>query len=637
MEVQPRTLRLNLPAEAWFQPNSSTGGQGTAGPSSEPRLGEVSGQLGKQLFDAAQRAATVTELIGMLTRAVQTHSECLGLWLAPKRSADESLPDFRSLMDAGENQLWAVVQDQAVELAGLAQASGELQVVQLAGSSRRVLAVVPLRTGGKNDELLAGCFEVKGSSLVTPGTLLLLVAQAIAFWRKRRAADSLNQINLTFSQTFQALQAVSLAIGRTDAAIALVNHVRQLLDARQVVLASPSGKTKYHIEAISDVEAVESRSEHASRLQQCLSAFSQSVGVVTGQTAEPAQVQALADYCLLAGTEEAVFLSLGADGKTAGGLLIGVSAAQLEGRGFGESAAFLASQFGPAWAAVQRTHQPWYQQLGKTFTERCPAGLRKHIWVLAIGLAGLLCCPFPHRVSCQNELHPVQRRFLAAPFEGVLEAVLVRSGDLVEQDQLLARMDGDLLQLERSGLEAQLAAALKKRDSALASGSIAESQIARSEARRCESQLALVDSKLSRLELRSPISGVIVSGDMDKVEGARLEMGKSLFEVAPLEKMMVELQVPEADARHVQQGQTARMKFNAYPFRSWEGQIARVHPRSELIGEANVFIAEVELDNHDGTLRPGMKGWGKVATGWRPLGWIWLHHAWERFRYVFIW
>lgn len=632
MDVQPRTLRLNTPAEAWFQPTSGTGGQ------VEPAFqAEVSGQLGRQLLDAAQRAGTVTELVGMLTRAVQAHSECLGLWLAPKRGTEDAPPEFRSLLDAGENPLWQAVEQQVLDLAGLAQVAGELQVSQVLGSGRRILVVVPLRTGGKGDELLAGCFERVHGSHVTPGLLLLLVAQAIALWRKRRAADSLNQINLTFSQTFQALQAVALATGRQDAAIAMVNHVRQLLDARQVVLASPAKGGNWRVEAISDVEAVESRSEHAAGLQQCFAAFNVSSSVVTGQTAEPRQVQALADYCQLAGTQDAVFLPLSAEGRLVGGMLVGAGAAQLEGRGFGESAAFVAAQFGPPWALVQRTSQAWHQQLGKALMEHCPVGLRKHFWILALGVTGLLFCPVPYRVSCQNELHPVQRRFLAAPFEGVLESVLARSGDLVEKDQLLARMDGSNLELERSGLQAQLAAALKKRDSALASGNIAESQIARSEARRCESQLALVDSKLSRLELRSPMAGVVVSGDMDKVEGARLEMGKSLFEVAPLEKMMVELQVPEADSRHVREGQVATMKFNAYPFRTWEGKVARVHPRSELVGEANVFIAEVELNNQDGILRPGMKGWGKVSAGWQPLGWIWLHHAWERFRYVLVW
>ncbi|MFN6111911.1 MAG: efflux RND transporter periplasmic adaptor subunit [Planctomycetota bacterium] len=632
MEVQPRTLKLNTPAEAWFQTKPETTGPGA---SAEPL--DVNGQLGRQLLDAAQRAGSVTELVGMLTRAVQAHSECLGLWLAPKRTSEDAAPEFRSLLDQGENPLWHAVEPQIAELARRAQETGELQVSRVGSNPRRMLALVPLRTGGKADELLAGCFErVNGSSL-PPGLLLLLVAQAIAQWRKRRAADSLNQINLTFSQTFQAMQAVALATGRTDAAIAVVNHVRQLLDARQVVLATPGKSLHWRIEAISDVEAVEARSEHATSLQNCFAAFHQFSGVVNRQNAEPRQIEALTEYCQLAGTEDAVFLPLSAEGRPVGGMLVGMSAAQLEGRGFGESAAFIASQFGPAWALVQRTNQAWYQSLGKALIDYCPVGVRKHLWLLTLGLVGLLCCPFPHQVSCHNELHPVQRRFLAAPFECVLESVLARSVYLVEKDQLLARMDGSVLQLERSGLQAQLAAALKKRDSALASGNIAESQIARSEARRCESQLALVDSKLSRLELRSPIAGVVVSGDMDKVEGARLEMGKTLFEVAPLEKMMVELQVPETDARHVQEGQTARMKFNAYPFRSWEGKVARVHPRSELVGESNVFIAEVELDNDDGTLRPGMKGWGKVAAGWRPLGWIWLHHAWERFRYVLVW
>lgn len=632
MDVQPRTLKLNTPAAAWFQPGPRSEGGFAA-----PEQGEISGQLGKQLFDAALRAGSVTELVSMLVRSVQGHSECLGLWLAPKAGHEAAVPDFKSLLDIGENPLWQTVSDQMQFLARQVQETGEQQSANVAGSARRMLVVVPLRSGGKGDELLAGCFERADRSPLTPGTLLLLVAQAIVLWRKRRAADSLNQINLTFSQTFQALQAVALATGRLDAAIALVNHARQLLDARQVVLATPGRGAKWTIEAISDVESVESRSEHAARLQHCFEAFHDTEGMVSRQTEDALQRDALAEYCLLAGTETALFLPLTADCRPVGGLLVGLSSAQSEGRGFGESAGFITAQFGPAWALVLRTSTPWHQNLLKAVKDRCPAFLRRHLWAAILGLAMLLCCPIPHRISCQNELHPVQRRFLAAPFEGVLESVLVRSGDIVEQDQLLARMDGSLLQLERSGLQAELAAALKKRDAALASGNIAESQIARSEARRCESQLALVESKLSRLELRSPIAGVVVSGDIDKVEGARMEMGKSLFEVAPLEKMMVELQVPEADARHVQQGQAARMKFSAYPFRSWDGLVARVHPRSELIGDSNVFIAEVELDNRDGTLRPGMKGWGKVSAGWRPLGWVWLHHAWERFRYVLVW
>lgn len=345
----------------------------------------------------------------------------------------------------------------------------------------------------------------------------------------------------------------------------------------------------------------------------------------------------LTDYCQLAGTEEALYLPLQAEGETIGGMLVGLSSAQLETRGFHESATFLTAQFAPVWRGFLHARKTWYSLLMQSVWERCPNGLKKN-WGWAVAcLALFLCLPVPYRVACQSELQPVKRRYVAAPFEGVLDKVLARSGDVVEPDQLLATMDGSVLQLERSGLEAQLVATQKRRDAALAAGNIAESQIARSEVKKHEAEIALIDSKLGRLELRSPMAGVIVSGDVDQVEGARLEMGKSLFEVAPLEKMTVEVQVPEVDARHVTAGQTARLKFSSYPFRSWEGTIERVHPRSELVQDANVFIAEVQLDNQDGRLRPGMKGWGKVSAGWKPLGWVWLHHAWERLRYVFVW
>jgi biotin carboxyl carrier protein len=379
------------------------------------------------------------------------------------------------------------------------------------------------------------------------------------------------------------------------------------------------------------------RGEHAASLCRCFDSFGQQKAPVTRQTQEPELKQALSDYCHLAGTEEAMFLPLQVEGQTVGGLLIGMSTSQLDARGFSESATFLASQFAPVWKTFLRSGTTWYGLLWKGLVERCPVNMRKHwMWVVA-SLLVCFCFPVPYRVSCNSELQPVKRRYVAAPFEGVLDSVLARSGDVVEQNQLLATMDGSALQFERSGLQAQLVAAQKKRDAALAAGSIAESQIAKSEVRKCEAELALIDSKLSRLEMRSPMAGVVVSGDVDQVEGARLEMGKSLFEVAPLEKMTVEMRIPEVDARHVEAGQTARMKFSSYPFRTWEGQIVRVHPRSELVQDANVFIAEVELDNEDGRLRPGMKGWGKVAAGWKPLGWVWLHHAWERVRYVFVW
>ena len=99
-----------------------------------------------------------------------------------------------------------------------------------------------------------------------------------------------------------------------------------------------------------------------------------------------------------------------------------------------------------------------------------------------------MAIPLPYRVACDCELQPVLRRFVAAPYAGILERTFAENGDIVSKDQLLAQMDGRNLRIELSGLQAELAGAKKKRDLALAQGDIANSQIARSEMERFQLQ-----------------------------------------------------------------------------------------------------------------------------------------------------
>jgi multidrug efflux pump subunit AcrA (membrane-fusion protein) len=114
-------------------------------------------------------------------------------------------------------------------------------------------------------------------------------------------------------------------------------------------------------------------------------------------------------------------------------------------------------------------------------------------------------------------------------------------------------------------------------------------------------------------------------------------LGQNLFEIGPLDRLLIEVLVPESDIRFVAAEQSVQIKFAAYPFRTWEGTITRVHPRSEVIEQQNVFVAEVEIENRAGELQPGMKGTAKVRRGWAPLGWLLFRGAWDDFRYWWVW
>lgn len=67
-----------------------------------------------------------------------------------------------------------------------------------------------------------------------------------------------------------------------------------------------------------------------------------------------------------------------------------------------------------------------------------------------------------------------------------------------------------------------------------------------------------------------------------------------------------------------------QIQFDAFPLRKFKATIARIHPRAELKGSDNVFVAEVQLENPNQDLRPGMRGNATIDADNRRLGWIWF-------------
>jgi biotin carboxyl carrier protein len=239
--------------------------------------------------------------------------------------------------------------------------------------------------------------------------------------------------------------------------------------------------------------------------------------------------------------------------------------------------------------------------------------------------ASVLAWPLPYKIKCDCQVQPVTRRFVAAPFEGRLEKALVKQGDVVTEGQVLARLEGREIRWELAGLVAERNRAGKQRDTAMAAGKTADAQAAKLEMERLDLKIQLLEHRAANLEIRSPIGGVVISGDLERTEGAPLSIGQTLFEVAPLEKMVVEVAVPEDEILHVRDGLPVAIRFDAYPGRTSNATIASLHPRAEIRQSKNVFIAELSLENLDGQLRPGMNGRAKITTDRHALGWNLFH------------
>ncbi len=278
-------------------------------------------------------------------------------------------------------------------------------------------------------------------------------------------------------------------------------------------------------------------------------------------------------------------------------------------------------------AAAQPVPTPMPVGSKSTFLSRS-----KGIIGLSVLAAVAMVVPVPYSVNCDCELQPVTRRFVAAPFEGALERALVEVGDTVVEGEVLARMDGKEVRWELAGNAAEYERAAKERDAHLADQKFGEAQLAKLQMERLSLTTKLLDHRSENLEVRSPIAGIVVSGELKRAEGVRLSMGQTLFEVAPLDRMIVEVEIPESELANVSSDTVATIRLEAFPNQRLDGTLKRICPRAELRNKQQVFVGEIELPNDAAQLKPGMRGRVSLQAGQSTLGWRLFHRTWNKVR-----
>ena len=240
---------------------------------------------------------------------------------------------------------------------------------------------------------------------------------------------------------------------------------------------------------------------------------------------------------------------------------------------------------------------------------------------LALATALLLACPVPFQVEAHCQCEPTTRRILTAPFDAQLDACLVKPGDRVSEGQLLAKFDGRTIANEIESLAAEEKQAKQNYDAAVVKGESARATEAMFDLERLDGRLRVLRRRQSKLDLRSSINGVIVSGDLEEAIGATVSTGQRLFELAPLDHLTAEIEIDEADVHLVNVGGDVLVEFDGSPGESYTARLERIYPRAEMRDGENVFVAEASINGNLRMLSPGMRGQAQVDVGWRPLAW----------------
>jgi multidrug efflux pump subunit AcrA (membrane-fusion protein) len=282
-----------------------------------------------------------------------------------------------------------------------------------------------------------------------------------------------------------------------------------------------------------------------------------------------------------------------------------------------------------ALALVRTAHQSITRRLWTSIAHNAASRPMRLAAGLLTMLAVVLAVPLPDPVHAPLELEPCQKRFVTTPFDARLATTLVRPGDLVTQGQPLARFDDRDLLTEREETAAAIHKAATERDGHLAQHEEGLAELDRLEIERLSARHNLIVSRLDRLEVQAPLTGLVVSGDLDQSLGAPLKAGQVLFEIAPLDRLRGELLIAESDRSLIAEGHSVDVHLDSLPDAPFPATILRIRPRTEIRQDQYGFIAELELADPQGRLRPGMRGAAQVQQPWRPLAIRLFRKPWQ--------
>lgn len=241
---------------------------------------------------------------------------------------------------------------------------------------------------------------------------------------------------------------------------------------------------------------------------------------------------------------------------------------------------------------------------------------------------------WPDTISGRFTVEPTPRAVIRAEVPGQVDRVYVQEGTVVAAGAPLLRM---------RDLSLESAAGRARADFAVATARATQAQLKYASfgtAERERQQLAersqILAEKLSKLNVVSPVAGVVVTARLHDLENAYLKEGSEIAEVDDLSHVRVRIFVPEIAMRDLRVGAPADLKLDAY-FRPITGRVVAVASAAQALPEGLVpkekyyqgfrepqyYAATVELSS-DGVLREGMPGTGKIRIGERSLaGFVW--------------
>lgn len=238
--------------------------------------------------------------------------------------------------------------------------------------------------------------------------------------------------------------------------------------------------------------------------------------------------------------------------------------------------------------------------------------------------------------QANGTINPVSVINVGTQISGVVKTINADFNQIVEKGQVLAELDKRVLeaalaqstaQLRKARAASVLAKATYERRKALVADGAASKADVDAAAQQVEATAgdeAIAEASVKRDEtnlgfavILAPVSGVILSRDVDVGQTVAASFQTpTLFKIAPsLKNMQIDTNLSESDAGSIKEGQKAAFTVDAFPGRTFEGQVRQIRLSPTTVQNVVTYNVVVDVDNADLKLLPGMTAFVRINVG----------------------
>lgn len=230
-------------------------------------------------------------------------------------------------------------------------------------------------------------------------------------------------------------------------------------------------------------------------------------------------------------------------------------------------------------------------------------------------------------VTATGTLNPVVNVTVGSQVSGRISKLYVDFNSPVKQGETLAEIDPSTYQAAVEQASADLANAranleLQKvqydRSSELFTNKLisgSDYDIARATLQQAEAMVKIKQASLSNSQVNlnyckivSPVDGVVISRAVELGQTVASSFNTpTIFQIAnDLTKMQIDAAVAEADVGGISEGQSVDFTVDAYPTRTFHGQVTQVRNSPTTVNNVVTYDAVIGVTNADYKLKPGM-------------------------------